>query len=314
MKQPRATTGLFFFSDGLIGTVLTCGLGGVALEHSPHSAKVRHMFKQLAACTVLTAWALPVQAQETPTLLSAFFGLDDSRQILLRTALPCQGLSGGDGMPVIFSHEVDPETLDPEDFRVLRAPGDVGTVGCVTLRPADDLGEFRTALVIGQFGSEEDAPMRVDITGDVLSLDRTLNFRGATAEVIPLAAGPSMIFAEEIAPNYWSLGAEGDCPREGLKTMVRAVWVGGITKPGGDEIDSEEMALYRVSLERPDGTVTEVTPYAVGDLHDNDNNHELCLDVAGTPLEVFFPAGALTDPNEDLNGDTRIAVTGRQAD
>lgn len=259
----------------------------------------------VAAFVVLPTVAL---AQDEPSLLSAFFGLDDSRQIAVRTALVCQGISGRDGMPVIFSHEVDPDTLDPEDFRVVRASGEIGTVGCVTLRPADDVGELRTALVVGNYGSSEDPPASVEIVGDLMSLDGNLNFMGATAPVIPLADGPTIILAEHVPPNYWSLGGEVDCPRPGLRSIVRAVWVGGITKPGGDEIDETEMALYRVSLRQPDGTVVDVAPMAVGDLNDNDNNHELCLDVEGEPLSVSFPAGFLTDPNEDLNPYTEIAV------
>lgn len=263
---------------------------------------------------VLTLLPTLSLAQEDPSLLSAFFGLDDSRQIAVRTALVCQGISGRDGMPVIFSHEVDPDTLDPEDFQVTRASGETGTVGCVTLRPADDVGELRTALIVGSYGSPEDPPVSVEIVGDVMSLDGSLNFAGTMAPAIPLGDGPTIILAEEVPPNYWSLGSEGDCPRPGLRGIVRAVWVGGITKPGGDEIDQTEMAQYRVSLLQPDGTVLEVAPMAVGDLGDNDNNHELCLDVDGTPLSVSFPAGLLTDPNEDLNPATSISVSPSQVD
>ncbi len=267
------------------------------------------MFKQFAVI-VATMAILPTatSAQENPSLLSAFFGLDNSRQIAVRTAFVCQGVSGRDGMPVIFSHEVDPDTLQPDDFRVMRASGDSGRVGCVTLRPADDVGELRTALIVGQYGSPEDPPATVEVVGDVMSLDGTLNFKGTSINVIPLADGPTMILAEDVPPNYWSLGNEGDCPRPGLKGIVRTVWVGGITKPGGDEIDEKEMELYRVSLRRPDGSIVEVTPVAVGDLKDNDNNHELCLDVEGEPMSVMFPAGFLTDPNEDLNPATDVSV------
>lgn len=243
------------------------------------------------------------------SLLSAFFGLNDARQIRIRTALVCQGLAGGDGMPVIFSLEVDPATLDAEDFQVTRASGAVGVVDCVTLRPADDLGELRTALLVGQYGSLDDPPLRVEIVGDILSLDGTTNFKGAEVGVTPLEDGPSLVLAEAVPPNYWSLGGEGDCPREGLRSIVRAVWAGGITKPGGDEIDAGEAGLYRVTLERDDGSKVEVVPMAVGDLLDNDNNHELCLGVVGRPLSVSFPGGALTDPNEDLNLDTSVPVT-----
>lgn len=263
---------------------------------------------------VFTLLSFVALAENEPSLLSAFFGLNDSRQIAVRTALICQGISGSDGMPVIFSHEVNPDTLDPEDFRVIRASGEIGTVGCVTLRPANDVGELRTALVVGNYGSAEDPPASVEIVSDVLSLDGALNFAGTTASVIPLADGPTIILAEEVPPNYWSLGGDGDCPRARLRSVVRVVWVGGITKPGGDEIDETEMGRYRVSIRQADGTPIDVTPMAVGDLNDNDNNHELCLDVEGEPLSVSFPAGFLTDPNDDLNPDTSISVSPAQVD
>ena len=55
---------------------------------------------------------------------------------------------------------------------------------------------------------------------------------------------------------------------------------------------------------------TELVPFAIGDLGDGDNNHELCLDRSGLPQRVDFPAGLLTDPREDLNPDTSITITG----
>ncbi|MEM8963494.1 MAG: hypothetical protein AAGD38_18570 [Acidobacteriota bacterium] len=91
--------------------------------------------------------------------------------------------------------------------------------------------------------------------------------------------------------------------------VVRAVWAGGITKPGGDEIDDLERVEYRVTVRGADGEYSDVIPFAIGDLGDGDNNHELCLDRDGEPVIVFFPAGVMTDPAEDLNPDTRIAIT-----
>ncbi|MEO0543397.1 MAG: hypothetical protein AAFY99_06210 [Pseudomonadota bacterium] len=263
----------------------------------------------LAISAVLVA---PSFAQDTQTqggeILSAFYGLDDSRRIRVATLRTCSGNTGPDGMPVIFSLEVDDSTLDADDFKVTTQGGEVGVVNCVTLRPADELGEKRTALLIGQYGSADDQPASVEIVGDLMSLEGDVNFKGATANVIAFEDGPTLILAEELPANYWDLGGEGDCPRDGLKNIVRAVWVGGITKPGGDEIDAKEMAMYRVTVRSEDGTTQTVTPMAVGDLGDNDNNHDLCLDVTGMPLSVYFPAGALTDPNEDINPETEIAV------
>ncbi len=244
-------------------------------------------------------------------ILSAFFGLNDSRVIRLRANTACRGLPGrgGDGMPVIFSYEVDDDTLDADDFEVTTQSGKIGRVDCVTLRPADEQGELRTALLIGEYGSASDQPVSVKIVGDLMSLDGSVNFKGARADVIPLESGPTMILAEVIPRENWSLGGNGNCPREGTKNIVRTTWVGGITKPGGDEIDEQEMQLYRVSVRKADGSIAQVTPMAVGDLNDNDNNHELCLDTDAEPMSVLFPAGALTDPNEDLNPDTEVAVS-----
>ena len=64
-----------------------------------------------------------------------------------------------------------------------------------------------------------------------------------------------------------------------------------------------------MTVESADGSTREVNPVALGDLHDGDNNHELCLDTAQRPLSVSFPAGILTDPNDDLNPPTSVEVT-----
>lgn len=63
-----------------------------------------------------------LDANDQPArILSAFFGLDN--------ALPrgannlCPGAAGQDGMPVVLSHTVDPDTLQPEDFRVFTRSG-----------------------------------------------------------------------------------------------------------------------------------------------------------------------------------------------
>ena len=269
--------------------------------------------KRIVALVALLAFALSPGLAAPPSgqgqILSAFFGLDNSRRIRFRTVMACRGFKGSDGMPVIFSHEIDETTLDPRDFRITTVSGKIGRVGCVTLRPADETGEKRTVLVIGQYGSRDDQPVTVEIVGDVKSLNGALNFKGAQANVIPLEAGPTMVLSEKVARESWQLGSNGNCPRNGVKNVVRVTWTGGITKPGGAEIDDKERQLYRVTVRKSDGGLETVTPIAIADLNDNDNNHDLCLGIAGEPLSVSFPAGALTDPNEDLNPNTKVKIS-----
>lgn len=248
-------------------------------------------------------------------LVSAFYGIDDGLPRIANRAI-CDGAHRKDGMPVIFSHEVDVETLQAGDFRVVAESGTVGEILCVTPGPASDIGEIRTILLVGQYGSAEDQPVTVEVVGNLLSIDGQLNFRGATASVIPLEDGPTMEWSEVVPEFQWELGKAatslpwggGDgCPL-GTKQVVRVTWAGGVTKPGGEEIDDVERRAYRVTMLVDDGVETEVVPFAIGDLGDGDNNHELCLDRAGSPIHVEFPAGLVTDPREDLNPDTRVAV------
>jgi hypothetical protein len=249
-------------------------------------------------------------------LLVAFFGLDNKLPKVADRGV-CKGAGGKDGMPVIFSHEIDVSTMQAGDFKVTTTSGKVGQVLCATLAPADDPGELRTALLAGEFGSQEDQPARVEIVGNILSIDRAVNFKGESIAVTRLEEGATIVFAEIVPKERWDLGKPGTrlrwgggtaCPL-GTKNVVRIVWAGGVSKPGGDEADDEVRARYKVTVRNSDGTASEVVPFALADLNDGDNNHLLCLDTEGTAESVAFPAGFLADPRGDLNPDTRAVIS-----
>ena len=94
----------------------------------------------------------PDALTEGAELLSAFYGLDDAIPFLAATGI-CSSFGNSDGMPVIFSKEVDIATLQAGDFSVLLSDGSEVKPGCVTPAPAQGLGEFRTMLMLGDFGS-----------------------------------------------------------------------------------------------------------------------------------------------------------------
>ncbi len=249
------------------------------------------------------------------SLLSAFYGLDDALPPLARF-LVCGGSLGSDGMPVVFSEELDLETVQAGDFRVVLADGRRGEIVCVTPAPATDSGEIRTILMIGDFGSAENQPARVEISGNILSHDHRFNFRGGQVDVIRLEHGPSLILAEIVPPDEWDLGQSatrfpfggGSGCSQSTRQVVRVVWTGGVTKPGGGDVDDVERTAYRVFVHSGADDPVEMTPFALGDLGDGDNNHELCLDTEAPAVRVAFPAGLLTDPREDLNPATEIVV------
>jgi len=256
--------------------------------------------------------------RETPggpaQLLSAFFGLDN--KMPQRANSICRGAVGLDGMPVIFSTEIDHTTLQAGDFLVTKKSGAKGHVHCVTLVPATDAGELRTVLLIGEFGNADaDAPARVEVTGHIHAIDRTLDFKGAAVAVTPLEQGPSLILAERFDSTHPYKGLDvrrtrgDDCPAKDTLQAVRAVWAGGVTLANGKEPGEAERGLYRVTVRAQDGTQRVVAPTALADLGDGDNNHLLCLSTADRPVSVTFPAGILADPNGDLNPATSVKLT-----
>ncbi len=250
---------------------------------------------------------------ESAEILSAFYGLDDGMPSWAGNL--CPGAPGMDGMPVILSTEIDLDTMQAGDFQVTTASGKIGFLVCATLWPAVDVGELRTVLLVGDFGSaEEDPPVHVEIVGNLHSIDNTVNFKGAEIMVTPLEPGPSMVFAEIVPQDEWRLGDKGSeggtgCPAEGVQQIVRVAWDGGVKLENGDEPGDTERQLYTVTVKATDGSTNEVIPFALGDLGDGDNNHKLCLDTNERVLSVSFPAGILVDPNHDLNPETTIQVT-----
>lgn len=260
------------------------------------------------------AMGLPREAAgRSADLLSAFFGLDNT---LPRTANRiCLGTAGLDGMPVIFSTEIDHTTLQAGDFQVTTQSGAVGKVACVSYLPATDAGELRTVLMMGEFGNADgDPPARVEIVGHVHSIDGTLDYLGAAVAVTPLEPGPTLILAERFDPAIPDEGLGlrrtrgSTCPAEGTVQAVRVVWAGGVTLANDDEPGDAERQLYRVTVEAKDGTPRDIAPTALADLGDGDNNHLLCLDTMDKPVSVAFPAGVFTDPNDDLNPETSVRL------
>ena len=249
------------------------------------------------------------------TLLSAFYGVDDDLPWIMRFVF-CDAAPGTDGMPVIFSHEIDHASMQAGDFLVTTASGRKAVPVCVTLAPADDAGEHRTVLLAGDLGSAEDQPVRVEMVGSILSRDGAANFKGQQVAVTPLEDGPTLILAQELPQEAWRMGKAatplpwggGSGAAVGSKTVVRVVWAGGVTKPGRKEIGDDVRQAYRVTMRVKSGETVDVTPFAIADLGDGDNNHLLCLDVEGTPLAVEMPADLVVDPRGDWNPETRVEL------
>jgi len=248
---------------------------------------------------------------DSPQALKAFFGLDGT--LPPQAAAFCREAPGEDGMPLTFTHSLDPDTVLPEHFRIVTADGSERVPLCATLQPAFDANEQKTVLLIGELGNTTETPgnppVSVFIDGD-LRTSEGISMRGARLEVIPLGEGPRYAYAEIIPENRWATEAPPDnAPADEPIRLIQTTWEGGVTATNGDTTGETERTAQRVGMVADDGTVTEVTPFAITDIGDNDNHHELWVAGPGAPLWVEIDAETVEDPRGDPNPEDRIFIT-----
>ncbi len=254
----------------------------------------------------------PIDSQREAKILSTFFGLDNA---LPRTAIALSPKApGNDGMPVVFSHELNPETLQASDFSIKTAKGNLFQADVVTLRPADEAFELRTILLIGNYGNHPDnEPIEVEIVGDLLARSGQ-NYKGQKVNVTPLEKGPFLSYAEyfkiDEAYPYVSEGSGCDCPKEKTNRVVRTVWAGGVRALNGEELGDKELTNFNVFMQNGTDTLM-VHPFQIADIDDNDNNIDLCIKEEGTPVSVSVKANTAIDPRDDTNDFTQINILSR---
>lgn len=236
---------------------------------------------------------------DTPArILSAYHGLDALPQGAL--ALCGTPVGGEDGMPVIFSVQINSATVSPAAFAVETSAGGRVTPLCATLRPAMELLEQRTVLLVGPFGTADSPPRAVEIVGQLEDSDGNSLIGLRTENITALAAGPSLVFAERFAPS--APGLEGECS-DAAAQAVLLTWQGGVTGPQGADLAEAQRTGISILLENGD----QVRPLSLGD-DDPDNHVIACIAEISPAVSVSVLAGLFHDPGDDANPATSIEV------
>ncbi|MBK3517300.1 hypothetical protein [Carboxylicivirga marina] len=262
--------------------------------------------------TVLSETTPDIDKERDAELLTAFFGRDSDLPLitfLLSTKAP-----GNDGMPLVFSQEVDPATLDVSDFEITSLNGTKYTAADATLRPAIEAFELRTVLLVGEYGDHpENPPVSVKVVGDLMSRSGQ-NYKGQEVDVIQLDEGPVLSYAEYFTFTddypYVEKGRGCDCPRDETAMVARLVWSGGVRAVNGKELGDNELDAITVAMVQGSDTI-HVKPYMLADLKDSDNNIDLCLKEKGIPVYVEVEAGIAIDPRDDVNPKTQLEIISR---
>ena len=240
------------------------------------------------------------------TIVSAFFGLDN----VLPGLLCNQPGSQLDGMPVNFKFPLDVSSLSETDFEVVDRLGNIHTPNCVSLAPANENGENRSVLLLGEFGTAvTNPPVEVRVIGDLFTTNtisgesacsEIINLNGiTTTNVIPLDDGPSLFFAQKIDGNL------NEC-NSGTQT-IQVAWNGGITPYISGDAESD-LYQYYVGYSNSSGDLTPHIPISIADINDNDNFHQLCFSTSDEIIKVSMMANTVEDPNHDPNLYSEIDV------
>lgn len=232
-------------------------------------------------------------------ILSAYHGLDE---LPAGVALICGvGGIGEDGLPMVFSVQLDEDSVTPASFAVETYGGEMVTPLCATLQPADEPLERRTVLLAGPFGTAEAPPRAVEVAGAVLDVAGASVEGLRTEDITLLEAGPSLVLAERFDPD--TPGLAGECPGETLQ-VVQLTWEGGVSGPDGAALAEAQRTAVSFTLDN--GEVA--APIALAD--DDPDNHVLaCLDEASPAQSVTVSAGTFHDPGDDANPETTIEIT-----
>ena len=96
-----------------------------------------------------------------------------------------------------------------------------------------------------------------------------INLNGiTTSNVIPLADGPSLFFAQRIDDDL------NECI-SGSQT-IQVAWNGGVTPYISGDTESDLFEYY-VGYTESSGVLTPHVPISIADISNNDNFHQLCF-------------------------------------
>ena len=152
--------------------------------------------------------------------------------------------------------------------------------------------------------------MKSRVIGDLFTTDtfsgesvcsEIINLNGiSTTNVIPLADGPSLFFAQRIDGNL------NEC-NSGTQT-IQVAWNGGVTPYRSGDSESD-LFQYYVGYSYCSGDLIPLVPISIVDINDNDNFHQLCFSTSDEIVKISMMANTVVDPNQDPNLYSQIDVS-----
>lgn len=240
----------------------------------------------------------PDEAAKTPVvrLLSAQISRHGAAPEAAGERVLEPGVAGpeADELVLVFSHEVDPLTVAPGVFGVLRADGRrVAPIEAV-LGPANESDENRSVILRGAFGGPGKTPVAVHVLGRLFA-ESGESLRGLDAEVRPVEAGPRPLLVEQLEAG------EGRCPE--AAQVLRTHWSVALTEVGADDLAGVELRLEDGNTLAPTDFDDQAQragespcePFAACLGPADDNVLDLCVGSEARVVELRVAAGLFRD-------------------
>jgi hypothetical protein len=203
-----------------------------------------------------------------------------------------------DRLLLVFAEQVDPLTLSPLAFGILRADGRRVRPTHAMFSPADEGDENRSVTLLGEFGTEQAQPVAVHLIGQLYT-ESGRSLHGLDAEITPTSVPDRPVVIERLAAD------ETRCP--GAAQVIRSTWTDLLTGVGEADLAGIELRLADGRIVHPidfdDQAVREgdepcppgIAASVCAPL--DDNVLDLCLDTADTVVHLRFAAGLFADAN-----------------
>lgn len=199
-----------------------------------------------------------------------------------------------DRIVLLFARELDPLTIDPRSFGVLRADGHRVRPMRVFLAPADEGDENRSLTLSGNFGSAEAPPVAIHVLGELYA-ETGESLQGLDAAITPPEQPDRPLFVERLASTL------ARCPAS--RQVVRTYWTDTLTHVGEADLAGIELRLadgrtlsptdFDDQAQREGDDPCEPFAACLGPV--DDNVLDLCVDADAAVVHVRFAAGLFED-------------------
>ena len=250
----------------------------------------------------------------TPLLLSAHVSrFGDEPEALRETSTPRLVESNEheeDRIVLLFARELDPLTIDPRGFGVLRADGQRVRPTRVFLAPADEGDENRSLTLTGNFGSPDAPPVAIHVLGELYA-ETGEPLQGLDAEITGPEQADRPLSVERLSST------QTRCPES--RQVLRTYWTDALTQVGDADLAGIELhladgrKLAPIAFDdqaRREGDSEGEPAELLGPV--DDNVLDLCVDADAAVVHVRFAAGLFADASGHQSAAADLVVPAGQ--